>query len=285
MTQYDPAWLDLQYNNRARITDATDILDRWAKSSALAREKSSVRLDVAYGSAPSEMLDIFPPPKRGAPVLVFIHGGYWRALDKSDASFVAPSFVQSGAMVVVPNYGLCPAVTIEQITMQMAHALAWVYKNAEVYGGDSRHIVVAGHSAGGHLAAMMLSCDWPKVAEDLPANLVQSALSISGLFDLEPIGQTPFLQADLRLNAASARKLSPSRFPPPAGTLYATVGGDESEEFLRQNALIQEAWGQRAVPVCEAIAGANHLDVLHDLADPQGRLHVLALQMLGLQES
>lgn len=284
MTDYDPAWLDIQYNNRARIPGALDILDRWAKASALAREKSTVRLDVAYGSAPSEMLDVFPPLRRGAPVLVFIHGGYWRALDKSDASFIAPAFVQAGAMAVVPNYALCPAVTIEQITLQMVHALAWTFRNAEVYGGDSRRIVVAGHSAGGHLAAMMLSCEWEKVSSDLPPRLVQGALSISGLFDLEPIRQTPFLQADLRLDAASARRLSPAYFPAPAGSLYATVGGDESEEFLRQNALIQQRWGSRAVPVCEAIPGTNHLDVLHDLADPQGRVHQLALQLLNLHE-
>jgi len=282
MTQFDPAWLDIQYNNRARIPDSLDILDRWTKASALAREKSSVRLDVAYGIAPSEMLDIFPPPRRGAPVLVFIHGGYWRALDKSDASFIAPAFVQAGAMVVVPNYALCPAVTIEQITLQLVHALAWIHRNAEVYGGDSRRIVVAGHSAGGHLAAMMLSCEWPKVADDLPTQLVHGALAISGLFDLEPLRQTPFLQADLRLDAASARRLSPAFFPPPAGPLHATVGGDESEEFLRQNALIRQNWGASAVPVCEAIPGMNHLNVLHDLADPQGRLHRLALQLLGL---
>jgi arylformamidase len=284
MTDYDPAWLDIQYNNRARIPGALDILDRWAKASALAREKSAVRLDVAYGSAPTETLDVFPPLRRGAPVLVFIHGGYWRALDKSDASFIAPAFVQAGAMVVVPNYALCPAVTIEQITLQMVHALAWTFRNAEVYGGDSRRIAVAGHSAGGHLAAMMLSCEWEKVSSDLPPRLVQGGLSISGLFDLDPIRQTPFLQADLRLDAASARRLSPAYFPAPAGPLYATVGGEESEEFLRQNALIQQRWGSRAVPVCEAIPGTNHLDVLHDLADPQGRVHKLALQLLGLHQ-
>jgi arylformamidase len=282
MTRPDPAWLDAQYNNRARVADSLQILERWTRASALAREKSEVVLDVPYGDGDKETLDIFPTTRANAPVLVFIHGGYWRMLDKSDASFVAPSFVQAGAMVVVPNYALCPAVSIEHITLQMVRALAWVYRNAQRHGGDPRRIVVAGHSAGGQLAAMMLSCDWPSVGADLPAQLVRGALSISGVFDMEPLRHTPFLKDDLKLSAASVERLSPAGFPAPTGPLYATVGAEESEEFLRQNELIRSAWGARAVPVCEAIPRTNHMNVLHDLADPQGRLHLLGLQLLGL---
>ena len=282
MTRPDPTWLDTQYNNRARIPESAQILERWARASVLAREKATVLLDVPYGSGDKETLDVFPTTRANAPVLVFIHGGYWRALDKSDASFVAPSFVQAGALVVVPNYALCPAVSVEHITLQMVRSLAWVYRNAHLHGGDPQHIVVAGHSAGGQLAAMMLSCHWPAVGADLPARLVHSALAISGVFDLEPLRHTPFLKDDLKLTPASVRRLSLARFPRPKGTLYATVGADESEEFLRQNELIREAWGAQVVPVCEAIPRTNHMNVLHDLADPQGRLHRLALQLLGL---
>jgi arylformamidase len=213
---------------------------------------------------------------------VFIHGGYWRALDKRDVSFVAPSFVQDGAMVVVPNYALCPAVSIETITLQMARAVEWAYRNAATYGADRGRIVVAGHSAGGHLAAMMLSCLWNQVSKDLPRGLVRSALAISGVFDLEPLRHTPFLKDDLKLTGASARALSPAFFPAPAGSLSAVVGAEESEEFLRQNELIRQAWGPRVVPVCEQIPGTNHLNVLHNFADSKGRLHDIALQLLGL---
>ncbi len=178
-------------------------------------------------------------------MLVYIHGGYWRALDKRDQSFVAPPFVAAGAMVVLPNYALCPAVTIEHIVLQLVQSLAWVWRHAAEHGGDPARIVVAGHSAGGHLAAMMLACDWRAVAPDLPADLVKGALAVSGVFELEPLRHAPFLAPDLNLDAATARKLSPAAMPAPRGRLVAVVGGDESEEFLRQNALIAEAWGTR----------------------------------------
>ncbi|HEX6720303.1 MAG TPA: alpha/beta hydrolase, partial [Burkholderiaceae bacterium] len=219
----------------------------------------------------------------GAPVLVFIHGGYWRSLDKADHSFLAPAFVEAGATVVVPNYALCPAVTIETIALQMTRALAWVWRNPDVHSGDPNRIAVVGHSAGGHLAAMMLSCRWKDVGDDLPPKLVSGAMSISGLYDLEPIRNTPFLQQDLHLTPASVKRLSPAFFPRPRGTLYTLAGINESDEFLRQNQLIRDQWGPTTVPVCETVPGRHHLDVLHDLADPQARLHELALRLLELR--
>ena len=281
-TTREPAWYDTQYNNTARVPESAALMAQWKERSAQARATLKCHLDVPYGDEPGDMLDIFPAANPNAPVFVFIHGGYWRAMDKRDLSFVAPALVDGGALVVVPNYALCPAVTIEQITLQLVQALAWTYRHAREHGGDPRRIVVGGHSAGGHLAAMMLSCQWKRVARDLPADLVNSALSISGLFELEPIRHTPFLAPDLRLTAESAKRLSPALMPAPQGTLAALVGGDESEEFLRQNSLIRQAWGEAAVPVCEAIPGTNHLNVLHDLADAGSRLHRVARGLLGL---
>ncbi len=284
MTSFDPVWLERQYNARASIPEHPEIFERWARASALARDKSVCQIDLRYGGGPNETLDVFVPRVESAPILVFIHGGYWRSLDKRDVSFVAPSFIQDGAMVVVPNYALCPSVTIDQIALQLVNSLAWVYRNAAAYGADRNRIVVAGHSAGGHLTAMLLSCLWRKVAADLPADLVKSALSISGLFDLDPLRHTPFLKDDLRLTEASARRLSPAYYPAPKGVLNATVGALESEEFLRQNELIRVRWGTAAVPVCERIPATNHLNVLHDFADSNGRLHQLAVQLLGLAQ-
>ncbi len=281
-----PAWLDAQYNNRARVPDAALILQRWAEASALSRQQAPCELDIAYGPGPDERLDVFAAQtehSQPAPVLIFIHGGYWRALDKSDHSFVAPVFADEGAMVVIPNYSLCPAVAMERIPLQLAQALAWVWRHAADFGGDPNQIVVAGHSAGGHLAAMLGCCDWKAVAPDLPRQLLKGQLSISGLHDLAPLARTPFLQADLRLDAQAVRRLSPVHFPAPASPSYCVAGGAESEEFLRQNRLLREHWGEAAVPVCETLPGLNHFTVLHDLADPEGRSHQLARRLLDLR--
>jgi arylformamidase len=285
----DPAWLDAQYNNRARVPDYTQHLQRWAEASALARTAPGARLDLAYGGGEKETLDLFPattaPDAAGpAPVLVFIHGGYWRALDKSDFSFVAPAFNAAGAAVVVPNYALCPAVSIEHICLQTAQAVAWVWRHAAAHGLGASRIALAGHSAGGHLVAMLASCRWKELDAELPAQPITGALAISGLFDLEPIRHTPMLQGDLRLTPASVARLSPAFFPRPKGPkLYATVGLDESDEFLRQNKLIRDQWGPTAVPVCETVPGCNHFSVVQTLADPTSRLHELALRLLGLR--
>jgi arylformamidase len=290
MTAPAPSWYDAQYNARAGIPEHPAILQHWFASSARARATLRCTLDQPYGPAASETLDIYRPDRRpggragpGAPVLVYIHGGYWRALDKRDQSFVATPFVRAGAVVVLPNYALAPAVSVRHIVLQMVRAVAWVARHIRQHGGDPARIVVAGHSAGGHLAALMLACRWAELGADLHPRTVHSALSVSGVFDLEPLRHAPFLAPDLGLSAAEARALSPACMPaPPRGRLLALVGGDESEEFLRQNRLIASAWGAKRVPVCEAIPGRHHMNVLHDLAEPGTRLHGLALQALGL---
>lgn len=284
MVRHDAQWLDGQYNNRTRVPDAMDILARWAEASALVRSQHRHEADVAYGSGAGEVLDIFPAQQPGAPVLFYIHGGYWRSLHKSDHSFIAPAFTARGATVVVPDYALCPAVDIETIALQTARALAWTWRHVAEHGGDPNRIAVVGHSAGAHLAAMLLSCRWRDVDDALPLRPFSGALAISGLYDLEPLRHTPYLQGDLRLTPASVKRLSPAFFPRPRqGQLYAVVGADESEEFLRQNKLIRDQWGPSAVPVCETVPGRHHFDVLNSLIEPEGRLHDLALRLLALR--
>jgi arylformamidase len=287
----DPtAQLEAQYNNRARVPEHAQIFQRWEAAAALVRAQTpGAALDLRYADGEGGTLDVFPPapgapvPEGGAPVLVFIHGGYWRSLDKSQHSFVAPAFNAAGAVVVVPNYALCPAVSIEHITLQMTQALAWTWRHAASLGGNPARIAVAGHSAGGHLAAMLLSCRWKQVGDDLPPAPLSGALSISGLYDLEPLRHVPSVQADLRLTPAAVARLSPAFFPrPKAGKLYTVVGLDESDAFLRQNTLIRDVWGPTAVPVCETVPGRNHFTVLEDLADARTRVHMLALRLLGL---
>lgn len=278
----DPGWLDRQYNNRELVPTYAQHFRRWAADSVEAMRGGARELDVRYGGGPNEHLDIFHA--RGtdpAPVLLFIHGGYWRGMDKREHAFIAPAFTEAGACVVVPNYALCPAVTVPDIVMQMVKALAWTWKNIERHGGDPARITVAGHSAGGHLAAMMLACAWRAYDPRLPDGLVRNAISISGLHDLEPIMHTPFLQSSLHLTPDQVRKASPARLPaPPGGRLHALCGGDESEEFHRQNRLIRDAWGAKAVPVCEQLPGRNHFTVLEALAERGSRLHRLALELV-----
>ncbi len=283
----DSAWLDAQYNNRARVPDHAAHLAQWARDSQLARERTACVLDVPFMLPTRQRsllvpptLDVFPAARPNSPVLLFIHGGWWRSLDKSDHSFIAPPFVRAGVTVVIPNYNLCPTVGVDTIAWQMAQALAWTHRHVAQHHGDPQRIVVAGHSAGGHLAAMLLCCDGRKIASDLPAQMSTSALSISGVFDMQPLRQTPFLKADLKLTAAVARRVSPAFFPAPNGTLTAVYGALESEEFARQSRLIQSRWGARVVPVCEAVPGANHFSVLDELTRPNAQLHHMALQLL-----
>ncbi|HEX5739562.1 MAG TPA: alpha/beta hydrolase [Hydrogenophaga sp.] len=285
----DPTWLDGQYNNRALVPEHGRHFAEWATASEQARRSLTAMLDVRYGHGDGETLDIFPamrtPGRPPAPVVVFIHGGYWRSLDKSDHSFLAPAFVEQGACVVMPNYALCPAVTIPDITLQMVRALVWVYRHIGVHGGDPQRITVIGHSAGGHLAAMLLACQWSVVGGDLPDALVKNALSISGLYDLEPLRHTPFLRDSLRLTPAQVKKASPALLPAPSlkegrGALFSVAGGNESSEFLRQNQLIQQVWGPQVVPVAEALPGLNHFSVLEALIQPKHHLHALAKQLL-----
>lgn len=286
--QHDPAWLDRMYNNRLRVPDHPLYFERWAAASAALRARQPEGVDLAYGAGAGETLDVFRPTvasAKPAPVFFFIHGGYWRALDKADHSFVAEAFNAAGAVVVVPNYALCPAVSVPHITLQMAHALAWVWHHIGEWGGDRRRITVAGHSAGGHLAAMMLTCRWSELDSQLPVDMVRNGLSISGLHDLEPIRHTPSLQPALQLTAEQVRQVSPARLPAPRvrgrrGQLYSVAGGDESEAFWAQNALIQQAWGHQVVPVAEKLPGLNHFSILDALVTPGQRLHQLALELL-----
>jgi len=258
MKSRDAAWYDSMYNNRELVPDHGAYLARWAEASARARAQEPCELDIAYGSGPGETLDVFPaPPQDDGPMLVFVHGGYWRALDKSDHSFVAPAFTRHGACVVVPNYALCPAVTIPQITLQVARAVAWTWRNAARFGGDPKRIVVAGHSAGGQLAAMMLACLWPQLDAELPRDVVRGALAVSGLHDLEPIMRTPFLQPALQLTPEQVARASPARAAAAArGTLLFRVpAGWRAPNYHRQKPPDPGSLGRAPGAVCDTLPG------------------------------
>ena len=281
MTTHSPDWYNEQYNNRARVSDCQTHLQNWAEWSAISRMHLRGQIDVAYGPTAGQTLDVFSANRSHAPIVVFIHGGYWRSLDKSDHSFVAPALIDAGALPVLLNYDLAPKVRISEICVQMVRALDWVWRQAASLGGDPHRIHVLGHSAGGHLAAMLMAAQWRRYAPDLPQDLVKSALSISGVHELESVRQAAFVQGDLRLTAAEAIQCSPAWMPRPTqGTIHCVAGGLESPEFLRQNALLQDSWGSKVVPTAQALAGEDHFSILCQFRHWDSRVMQLVRQML-----
>ena len=279
----DPDFLSREYNNRALFPDHARHFARWADTSARARSSMACYLDRAYGSSPGETLDIFPSRKGDGSALMFIHGGYWRSLDKRDFSFLAPAWVDAGVSLVVVNYDLCPKVGIERIVQQMLAASVWLYRHAEQYGMDEDRIYVSGHSAGGHLAAMLLAALWPVMDRSLPRNLVKGALAVSGVYDLRPLVQVDWLQGDLRLDEATALKLSPAFLPPATrAPLALAVGGLESSEFKRQNALLAQRW-KSVLAGDVPMPGKDHFTVVDGLADPSSPLFAATRRLMGLE--
>ena len=278
----DIQWLERMYNNRMRVPEHPAYFTRWAAESALVRRTLACDADVPYGDAPRERLDAFKAPRPGAPLVVFIHGGYWKALDKSFHSFVAGAAHDLGAATVVPNYTLCPQARIGDITLQMVRAVAWAWRHARTLNADPRRISVVGHSAGGQLAAMMLACAWNVFDLALPRDVVKRALGLSGLYDLQPLLHVPSLQEALRLDRAQVAACSPARLPAPArGQFFALVGGDESGEYLRLNKLMQQAWGRERVPLAQALPGLDHFSIVDALVDPKQRAHRVWRQVIG----
>jgi arylformamidase len=278
----DRALLTRAYNNRELVPDHGRYFARWAESSARARSTMTCHLDLRYGDMPGETLDLFPARKGDGSCLMFIHGGYWRAMDKKDHSFLAPSWVDAGVSLAVVNYDLCPRVSIEQIVQQMLRASRWLWLHAEDYGMDQDRLYVGGHSAGGHLTAMLMCALYPVLDRSLPRDLWKGGLAISGVYDLRPLIQVDFLQQDLRLDEASARKASPAFMSPATRAPVMTcVGGDESSEFLRQNALIGERW-RAAFAGDIPMPGRHHFSVLDALAEQDSALFAGARRLMKL---
>ena len=278
----DTAWYDQQYNPRETVTDFQAAFDRYDAGSAAALKSVRAYLDVPYGEHPMEKLDIFPAKGESRACLMFIHGGYWRALDKKSFAFLAPAFTKAGVTLANVNYALCPAVTVEDIVRQILQASAWLHRNASNFGAPHGKLYVCGHSAGGHLAAMMLAALWPTFRADLPKKLFRGALAISGVFDLRPLLNTTFLANEVKLDAASARRLSPILMSPATDTpIYTCVGGEESESFHDQSAALARQW-QRVFAGSIEMPGENHYTVIERLGDPDSALFKGALRMMGL---
>ena len=262
------AELDAQYNAGASVDDYPGYMARWASDSAATRAALPCTLNIPYGATKAETLDIFPAEQPNAPVLVFVHGGYWRFLAASDFSFVAEGPRQHGFTTVVVNYDLCPWVSIDEIVRQTRASLAWVYRHIAAYGGDPERIAVSGHSAGGQLTGMSMFTPWSE-RYGLPDNLVKAAVPISGLFDLRPLRYT-YLQPALQLDSGVIERNSPHflvrRIAAP--TLVAW-GDQESSEFARQSRDFAQALSGTGASVdLHASAGKHHFSVLDEFKEP-----------------
>ena len=251
---------EIEYNNRARVPEHPVLIAGWARDAAAYRERQVPRT-FPYGPGKRHTIDFFPGDGEG-PTVVFIHGGYWQALDGSFFSHCARGLNAHGIGVAIPTYDLCPTVTIDDILGQMRAASRELMRLG-------RPLVLSGHSAGGHLAACLLATDWPAFDASLPKDPITAVYAISGLFDLGPLVETSLNKA-LGLDHATARATSPLFWTPPAGaSLDAVVGGNESAEYFRQSRTIVEVWGNTGVATrFGTIPDANHFTAIAPLADP-----------------
>jgi arylformamidase len=278
---YDRTALEAQYTvTRPELQSRRDA--RAARCDAACDEVRRARprlLDFVYGIHARERLDIYPTEDDFAPLVVFIHGGYWRSRSKDQFAYLAPTFTDRGANFAALGYPLAPEVRLADIVASCRKAIHWLLSYPSGLRFDPTRVHVVGHSAGAHLAAMMLATDWPQYA--LPAGTIKSATCISGLYDLEPLRRVRHLR-DLRIDATEARTLSPARLTPPKGArLVAAVGGEETAEFHRHTKELATAWKRTGVRVtAPAARGYYHFDVLDALTDPKAALHKAAMQAI-----
>lgn len=268
MAAIDPR-LEAEYNNRAKVPNHPDVMAGWkARAQDLRARHANAELDLAYGTAPRHRVDVFwPGAARDAPLAVFIHGGYWQALDKSWFSHLARGFNARGVALALPSYRLCPDVPLAAIIDDIKAALDFLMRRYE------RDVVVTGHSAGGHLTAMALATDCAvRGARHRPVG----GLAISGLFDLRPLVSTS-INGALGLDEAEAWRLSPAALPKPPAPLVAYVGALEGAEYERQSATIASVWAGEWRP----IAGADHFTAIAPLEDGGSEMIATVLRLFG----
>jgi arylformamidase len=274
--------LDAQYNLNLMLPEAAASYEVFCdRESEVARSHLDHSLDVPFGPTLAEHVDLYPAGE-GAPVLIYVHGGFWCLRTSREFGFVARGPVSRGVATVVTNYALCPKVTMDEIVRQTRAAVAWVYNNARSFGGDPGRIHVAGHSAGGHLVAMLLATDW-EGEYGLPNDVVKGCTAISGLFDLAPFPYT-FLQPQLQLGWDQAFRNSPIlQIPDAAPPLLVAYGEDETDEFKRQSEAFLDAWRAGGLDAERLVlSGKNHYEVIDGFLDAESPLCSAVLARLGI---
>ena len=263
---FRPDEMEYQYNPRESVPEYPELAKVRAAQARKVRATAKSWLNVPYGNSPREMLDIYAADKPGGPVLVYIHGGYWRSGSKEDNCNFVPTFTKRGATVVLVEYDLCPQVTVTDIVRQTRSAIAWVCKNIIRYSGDPARIYVSGHSAGGHLTAMALAHDWAK--EGLPQDCIKGAVATSGVFDLEMVPKIS-VQEQVKLTPEAAKLNSPFLNAPKVKCpLVVAVGSDEPKGWQRMSEDYYNYCKQQGMSAEYLIVpGANHYTMSEKLLD------------------
>ncbi len=280
---YDAEELERQFNPRAYTANFEAIVNvGFERSAAYRNSARNPRYDISYGPSDRERLDLFlPDDPNGAPVEMYIHGGFWRSREKEDFSHIAGPIVEAGGIAAMVDYDLCPSVTLDEIVRQMRACVVWLHSNIAEHGGDPARLHVAGHSAGGHLAAMLLATDW--AAHGLPTDVLKSVVPISGVFEVAPVMQTS-VQDAVQLTPDIAERNSPiflpARSKPPVAV---TVGTSESEEFRRQSKAYADVLTEQGLPVEHfEMPEQNHFSILTESTTPGNRLTATRLKLMGL---
>lgn len=282
--RYSATELDAQYNLARRRPDyMQSVIPVWMQRSERARDELDCHLDVRYGAGAKQCLDIFHCGDTHAPCLLYFHGGYWQRGDKSVYSFVAPAFVGHKVNVVVVGYDLCPDVSLTQIVNEAREAVYELWVRASEFGLNRERFAVMGHSAGGHLALMLMGTKWADQDPRLPAEIIKLAIPISPLSWLEPVRLTEELNAAIGMDESEAHALSPMTHHAPVtrAPQLVFVGQSESSEFHRQADMYASAYGDKHRDIrVSKLAGADHFDVLNAVVDAESFAFQASLQLL-----
>ncbi|HZH36212.1 MAG TPA: alpha/beta hydrolase [Flavisolibacter sp.] len=281
---HNQASLDNQYNNRLHVPNFQDYLDRWELWSRETERSLPVTKDMAYGNLPGERLDVYPSPHRHSKTLVFIHGGWWHLLDKALFHFLAAGFRPYGITTVLLTYPQAPKHSMDQIVGSCRKAVPWLYRHIADFNGDPEQLYVAGHSAGGHLTAMLAATDWKQGHSDVPEGVLKGACFVSGLFNLVPI-QLSYLNTVLQMDKEMAVRNSPAGLEPFATChLIVAVGEAETTAFRDQSNEFFSAWKDKHHAIqFLPLPGLNHFSVVEAIRDPDAALHQAICRLMGLR--
>ena len=273
--------MEYQYNPRVTVPEFPELAKVRSAQSRKVRESAKSWPNVPYGSSPRELLDIYAADKAGGPVLVYIHGGYWRSGSKEDNCHFAPTFTKRGATVVLVEYDLCPQVTVPDIVRQTRASIAWVYKNIMRYSGDRSKIYVSGHSAGGHLTAMALANDWTK--EGIPQDFIKGAVATSGVYDLDMVMKIS-VQEQVQMTPEIVKLnnplLNPTRVKCP---LVIAVGGAEPRGWQQMSEDYFNYCKQQGMNVeYLVVPGANHYNMSEHLQNDHSPLTQAMIKQMGV---